>query len=106
MYSQKLAESIQSMRERVRDPIRLAGLVGLEKRLKFQAVHQACFQCEEADFLLTWRPLPNEPEGDEEWVPCMGRCGKFMALPRDEDGGLVLPIFPSPFCTAMVTTGE
>ncbi len=105
MYSQKLEELIRLVRETGRDPIQVAALVGLEKRLKLQASQQACFRCEEADFFLMWRPLPSQPEGDEEWVLAMGRCGKFMGLPSDEDGGLLLPIFPSPYCTAMVTKG-
>ena len=102
MYSQKLAELVQVMKEEIRDPVQVAALVGLDKRLKFQAVQQACYRCEQAEFLLTWRPLPSQPEGDKEWDLVLGRCGKFMGLPSHEDGSLMLPIFPTPFCTAMV----
>jgi len=106
MHSKKLQTLFDHIRECETDPVKVAALVGCQKRVNTQANIQACWRCESADFFLTWRPLPSDPQGDSEWVPIVGKCGKFMGLPSDEDGGLLMPMFPSPYCTAMLEVSK
>lgn len=83
------------------DPVRKVALVGLEMRLENDAKQQACLRCSEADFFLTWQPLIHIPEGESEWVPVLARCGKFMSLASNPEGGLLMPSVPFPHCSAM-----
>ena len=102
MYSQKLRDQFAFIRQNESDQVKAVAIFGCEKRIAIQSERQACFRCEAADFFMTWRPLPEDPDGDNEWVPVLGRCGKSMALPSDEDGALLLPLCSCPYCTAMV----
>jgi hypothetical protein len=106
MYSKKLSDLFDFVRQNEPDLVKVVALVGCQKRIESQSRHQACLRCEVADFFLTWRPLPTEAEGDDEWIPVIGRCGNHMGLPRDDDGSLVLPIVPSPYCSSMVTNTQ
>jgi hypothetical protein len=103
MYSEKLQTLFDYVREVDTDPVKIAALVGCEKRVSDQSCHQACWRCEAADFFLTWRPLSTDPLGDAEWVPVLGKCGKSMGLPTDDVGALLMPSCRSPYCSAMVT---
>lgn len=106
MYSQKLKSIIGAVSASDGDQIRRAALTGLRIRLESEAPSKACLRCEAGDFWLTWQPLPAAPDGDDEWVPILGRCEKLMNLPSSPEGGLVMPIFQFPHCTSMVTSGD
>jgi hypothetical protein len=103
MYSKKLKMLIQHVNDTDLGRVHRAALVGLQMRLKRDAENQACLRCEDADFFLQWRPLDSAQEGDAEWVPVLGRCGKFMGLASNPDAGLFMPVAPFPHCTAMTT---
>jgi hypothetical protein len=101
MHSKKLSQFIQTAESSGIDPVRKAALVGLKLRLQIDSTQQACLRCDDADFFFTWQPLPDMPDGEAEWVPVLGRCGRLMSLSSNPQGGFFMPAFSSPLCTAM-----
>lgn len=105
MYSKKLTQLIEAATESAPTEIHRVAVKSLRMRVDTQTKNQACLRCEEADWLLTWQPLPGLPEGsDDEWLLVLGRCGKFMNLASLPHGGLSMPHAPFPFCSAMTTS--
>ena len=101
MYSIKLNQLIEFARADITDRVKNAAFTGLEVLLKNEAANHCCVRCESAEFFLSWRTLPDDPDGDREWVPKLGRCLRGMSLTLDPDGGLLMPTPAVPYCTAM-----
>jgi hypothetical protein len=105
MYSNKLTQLIQAATASPPTEVHRAALKSLTIRLNADVKNCACFRCEEADWLMTWQPLPEAPDGDCEWLLVLGRCGKYINLSGRPDGGLAMPTEPFPFCSAMIAGG-
>lgn len=97
MISQKLKYTIDLIDRSEPTMTRRAALEGLKLRLEKEAPEVACLRCEDASFFLTWQPISGSTSTDEEWVPVLGRCGKFMHHRPLEKGGLAM--LPAPHCS-------
>lgn len=107
MYSKKLTQLMENARESAPTEIHRIAIKSLQMRVDGTAKNQACFRCEDADWFLTWQPLPGQPTGsDDEWLLVLGRCAKFMNLASLPDGGLSMPNAPFPFCSSMTNSKE